>query len=398
MLLNETRLKQSKVQEKTAVARKPKLPAIKNLHGNTSHQLPEDLSSPKRTNVKLKGVVLPTFSGEDKSEYKAWKAAFTSVIDDSVMPVKEKMLRLLGCLSGKARETVKDLGFTSSAYERAKEKLERKYGGRRRQTLTQLSTLRALPKVKRHNLEDLENLLTILERILVALRDDDPDGEIRSQHLSLAVKEKLPEDCVRDYKYWLLEQTKRDCFVEWLETGVQIMEEAREETRDFQKRSDQKQDCRKHQRRFNTSGKVQTCIVSKCNVDHPPWVCEHFKELLSERKQVIARSGRCFRCLAIGHHSRNCTRNRECGVDRCKNTSHSSYLHKPVSLLSRDQDRTADTRNNRSSSIPELTKEGYAKTFHCHKTIQMEHLQCNKTGPTLTLHPPLNPAKWNVSP
>ena len=362
VLLNETRLKESKVREKTAVARKPKLPTIKNLHGNTSHQLPEYLSSPKPTNVKLKGVVLPTFSGEDKSEYEAWKPAFTSVVDDSVMPVKEKMLRLLGCLSGKARETVKDLGFTSSAYERAKEKLERKYGGRRRQTLTQLSTLRALPKVKRHNLEDLENLLTILDRILVALRDDDPDGELRSQHLSLAVKEKLPEDYVRDYKYWLLEQTKRDCFetlVEWLETRVQIMEEAREETGDFQKRSDQKQDCRKHQRGFNTSGKVRTCIVSKCKVDHPPWVCGHFKELpVSERKQLIARSGRCFRCLAIGHHSRNCTRNRECGVDGCKNTSHSSYLHESVSLsLSRDQDRPADTSNNRSSSIPELTKE-----------------------------------------
>ena len=146
VLLNETRLKESKVREKTAVAQKPKLPTIRNLHGNTSHQLPEDLSSPKPTNVKLKGVVLPTFSGEDKSEYEAWDAAFTSVVDDSVMPVKEKMLRLLGCLSGKARETVKDLGFTSSAYERAKEKLERKYGGRRRQTLTQLSTLRPTPK------------------------------------------------------------------------------------------------------------------------------------------------------------------------------------------------------------------------------------------------------------
>ena len=102
------------------------------------------------------------------------------------------------------------------------------------------------------------------------------------------------------------------------------MEEAREETGDFQKRSDQKQDCRKHQRGFNTSGKVRTCIVSKCKVDHPPGVCEHFKELpVSERKQLIARSGRCFRCLAIGHHSRNCTRNRVCGVDGCKNTSHS---------------------------------------------------------------------------
>ena len=355
VLLNEARLKDSKKQEETAATRKMKLPTGENSNRVSLRQLHKGLLSPKPTNVKLKGVTLPTFSGEDKSEYEAWKAAFTSVVDDSVIPIKEKMLRLLGCLSGKAHETVKDLGFTNSAYERAKEKLERKYGGKRRQTLSQLSTLRALPKVKRHNLEDLENLLTILDRILVALRDDDPDGELRSNHLSLAVKEKLPEDYVRDYKYWLLEQTKQDCFetlVEWLETRVQIMEEAREETGDFQKRSDQKQKGRRHQRGFNTSEKVRTCIVSKCKVDHPPWVCGHFKELsVPERKQLIARSGRCFRCLAIGHHSRNCARSRECGVDGCKSTRHSSYLHKPVSLPTSRHQSTEEVTPRNSTNI-----------------------------------------------
>ena len=90
-----------------------------------------------------------------------------------------------------------------------------------------------------------------------------------------------------------MEQTKQDCFetlVEWLETRVQVMEEAREETGDFQKRSDQKQDGRRHQRGVNTSGKVQTCIVSKSKVDHPPRVCGHFKELsVPKHKQLIAR-------------------------------------------------------------------------------------------------------------
>ena len=198
MLLNEARSKENETQKKTNSTPKQELPSTKIWLPDTPHKLPEDLSSPLQTNVKLKGVQLPMFSGEDKSELEAWKAVFTSVVDDSVMPVKKKMLRFLGCLRCKARETVKDLGFSSSAYERAKETLERKYGGKRRQTPNQLSTLRALPKVKRHNLEDLENLLTILDRILVALREDDPDGELKSNHSSLAVKEKLPEDYVRE--------------------------------------------------------------------------------------------------------------------------------------------------------------------------------------------------------
>ena len=54
---------------------------------------------PTSTHVKLKGVELPAFSGENKNEFEAWNAAFTSVVDDTDMPVKEKMLRLYETLA-----------------------------------------------------------------------------------------------------------------------------------------------------------------------------------------------------------------------------------------------------------------------------------------------------------
>jgi hypothetical protein len=38
--------------------------------------------------IKLKGVDLPTFDGEDKVEYEQWKAAFTSAVDYADIPVK----------------------------------------------------------------------------------------------------------------------------------------------------------------------------------------------------------------------------------------------------------------------------------------------------------------------
>ena len=66
---------------------------------------------PTSTHVKLKGVELATFSGENITEFDAWNAAFTSVVDDTDMPVKEKMLRLQNCLRGKALETVRDLAI-----------------------------------------------------------------------------------------------------------------------------------------------------------------------------------------------------------------------------------------------------------------------------------------------
>ena len=285
---------------------------------------------PRLKQVKLKGVQLPTFSGEDKTKFEQWYAAFASVVDETDIPVKEKMLRLQGCLNEKALETVRDFGFSNNAYERAKEKLKRKYGGKRRQTLTHLTTLRGLPKMRRHNLADMEELLAVLDRILISLQDGDPDGEMRSQHLNLTVKEKLPEEDIRAYKYWLYEHEEDDSFeklVQWIETRVQIMDEALEETGEFNKRRQNK----RFNRGFNTMGSRRKCIVDKtdkCTIDHPPWVCSKFNELsVTQRKELIAKTGRCFRCLAAGHQSKNCPRSKKCGIDGCESSGHSKFLH-----------------------------------------------------------------------
>ncbi|XP_028410463.1 uncharacterized protein LOC114533077 [Dendronephthya gigantea] len=307
---------------------------------------------PSYTRVKLKGVELRNFSGDDKTDFEAWNAAFTSVVDETNMPVKEKMLRLQNCLKGKALETVKDLGFTQHAYERAKEKLQRKYGGKRRQTLTHLAALRALPKVRRHNLEELETLLSTLDRILIALQDDDRgDDEIRSQHLCLTVKEKLSVEYVREYKYWLNERDEDDDFkmlVQWIERRVCIMDEAKEETEEFVKAY---HGGRRHNQGFNTDKKVRKCIVMNCDADHPPWVCPEFKKLpVATRNQLIAKTGRCFSCLAAGHRSKQCGRKRKCGVSGCESKGHSSLLHDPERMEKQNEDND----NNKDQTNPSI--------------------------------------------
>ena len=59
------------------------------------------VTSASPTRVKRKDVELPTFSGEDKTQFETWNASFTSVVDDRDTPVKEKVLRLQNCLRGK---------------------------------------------------------------------------------------------------------------------------------------------------------------------------------------------------------------------------------------------------------------------------------------------------------
>ena len=48
----------------------------------------------KITPIRLKGMDLPNFCGEDKADYESWRAAFMSVVDQPEIPVGKKMLRL----------------------------------------------------------------------------------------------------------------------------------------------------------------------------------------------------------------------------------------------------------------------------------------------------------------
>ena len=52
-----------------------------------------------------------------------------------------KMLRLEACLSGKALETIESLGHSEAAYEAVKARLERKYGGNRREIQSHVEQL-----------------------------------------------------------------------------------------------------------------------------------------------------------------------------------------------------------------------------------------------------------------
>ena len=145
--------------------------------------------------VKLKGVDLSNFSGEDKTDYQSWKAVFVSIVDEADIPVSEKMLRLQNSLSGKARTMVKDLGYCLNAYERAKSKLEKKYGGERRLMIKHLTALRHFPKIKSRNLEEMENFLVTLERVMIALEDSGPDKELTGQNLSHCKGEAVTKRC-----------------------------------------------------------------------------------------------------------------------------------------------------------------------------------------------------------
>ena len=99
------------------------------------HTTTAELSgTPLNTNISQDGthhlerIRIPVFAG-DKMKYQRWDAAFTSRVDQAPLPAQFKMLQLECSLRGKAAETIKGLGYSKEAYDAARARLARKYGG-----------------------------------------------------------------------------------------------------------------------------------------------------------------------------------------------------------------------------------------------------------------------------
>ena len=109
---------------------------------NTQSVSPPSYSSNSNTSLphrngdsglnNLERIRIPTFGG-NKTDFQHWNATFTSCVDATAMSAQFKMLRLEACLAGEALETIKGLGYSEAAYEAAKSRLLRKYGGNRRE-------------------------------------------------------------------------------------------------------------------------------------------------------------------------------------------------------------------------------------------------------------------------
>ena len=106
-------------EEITAKAAQPQArrPANGKAHGDESMK-------------QLERIRIPVFAG-NKMNFQRWHAAFTCCVDQTPLTPQFKMLRLEACLVGEAAETIKGLGYSLEAYEAAKARLVRKYGGSR---------------------------------------------------------------------------------------------------------------------------------------------------------------------------------------------------------------------------------------------------------------------------
>ena len=96
---------------------------------------------------QLKRVTKPTFSG-DKRAYTTWRAAFMACIDQAPATAEYKLLQLRQYLRGDALKAIDGLGHSAAAYDAAKARLDRKYGGERRRVATHLEAIQQFAPVR----------------------------------------------------------------------------------------------------------------------------------------------------------------------------------------------------------------------------------------------------------
>ena len=92
---------------------------------------------------------------------------------------------------------------TAAAYEAAKARLERKYGGKRRALTLRLEELDAFKQIREGNEKDLEHFAELLDAVVVNLTDANQEAELGSGSLYITLQRKFNKSLLTKYKQWV---------------------------------------------------------------------------------------------------------------------------------------------------------------------------------------------------
>ncbi|VDI81626.1 Hypothetical predicted protein [Mytilus galloprovincialis] len=123
----------------------------------------------KRDNVNSENKV--ESKHEIKENYQSWKAAFLACIDQAPATKEYKLLQLRQYVEGEALQVIENLGHSAVAYDAAKERLERKYGGQRRQITLYIEELENFKPMREGIAKDIEHFADLLDIAVVNLKE-----------------------------------------------------------------------------------------------------------------------------------------------------------------------------------------------------------------------------------
>ena len=173
------------------------------VHSADSEMIGQDLWK------QLKRVTIPIFSG-DKKTYQNWRAAFMACVDQAPATAEYKLLQLRQCLGGEALRAIEGLGHSATAYHTAKERLDQKFGGQRRQIALYLEEIDNFRPIRPGSSKDIERYADLLDIAIVNLKEANRSEELQDGLLYMKLQKKLPATMLAAYHRWIFENKKKE--------------------------------------------------------------------------------------------------------------------------------------------------------------------------------------------
>ena len=106
-------------------------------------------------------------------------------------------------MAGDALRAIENLRHSAYAYEAAKCRLHRKFGGLRRKMTLQLEEIGGLKPIREENALDLERFADLLDVAVINLKESGRREELGNGAFYIRLQKKLPESMIARYQRWL---------------------------------------------------------------------------------------------------------------------------------------------------------------------------------------------------
>ena len=287
---------------------------------------------------------MPDFDGDYKA-FPGWWAAFTASVDKDRSPVNIKLLRLREVLKGEAGKILDALEHSPSAYYTAMERLEKKYGGDRRQITLRLQEVNKMKNLNEDNAVEVEQFAEMITALTSNMKTGRQRAELGDGTLYMTLQQKMSEKMITRFNRWLVAEDREESVIalrDFVETEAEHMVKAMElKTGVGKGRSKRQTEAKTHTgvaENKENKGKKKNVYKGKkkfqpkcrlCDGDHGLWACPDFEALDIDSKWDKAKEvGVCYRCLNINHTGNNCTMAKTCNIDGCQ-WKHHRLLHNP---------------------------------------------------------------------
>ncbi|XP_055615124.1 uncharacterized protein LOC129761430 [Toxorhynchites rutilus septentrionalis] len=309
-------------------------------------------------------VPLPTFDGT----YKAWysfKSMFQNVMARYATETPAiKLYQLRNALVGKAAGVIDQDIINNGDYEAAWAILTDRFEDKRLIIDKHIEAIFSLPKLAKDNSIELRQLVDACVKNVQALEnlELEVDG-LGEQMLINQLASKMDRDT---RKVWETRQDPGELpsymyTIEFLKQRCRIMENV--ET------NSAKVEIPKPVRPVNKSKTLVTTNelqCTMCNNTHELYKCDEFKKKnISEKYNLLRRSGSCFNCLGKGHRTTDCATSSTC---RKCNKRHHTLLHPVETKAEQVVNPTPTTKSaGESDSRSESTTDNVTSVETKHK-------------------------------